>query len=164
MNAAGPAWGTQYQISTANQKYPLPPISNGVGVYWQDIGLPASNLPDWNARSYKSSVVRDAAGTILLVEQANGQGAVGNVWPAISLGPSMSGSTLYQIDPTAPAQDPATGGGVSQGAALYKLHGQRFNYLFLDGHVQALKTTDTIGTGTVSAPRGMWTVALGTSR
>ena len=60
-------------------------MNRGSGVYWQDNGLAASGLPDWNARSYKTSVVRDAAGTILLVEQANGQGAVGNVWPSISL-------------------------------------------------------------------------------
>ena len=161
MNAVGPNWSSEYQINTSNQKYPLPPVNRGVGVYWQDNGLAASGLPDWNARSYKTSVVRDAAGTILLVEQANGQGAVGNVWPSISLGPIQSGSTLYQIDPNATTQNPMTGTGVNQGAALYKLHGQRFNYLFHDGHVQALKTTDTTGTGTASIPKGMWTVAPG---
>ena len=161
MNAAGPAWQTQWQVNTMGQKYPLPPITQGVGIYWSDIGLPASNLPDWNARSYKSSVVKDAAGTILLVEQPNGQGAVGNQWPSISLGPSMAGSSLHQIDPTAGGQDMANGTGVNQGAPLYKLHGQRFNYLFHDGHVQALKTTDTVGSGTLSAPKGMWTIPTG---
>ena len=161
MNAAGPAWQTQWQVNTVGQKYPLPPITQGVGIYWSDIGLPASNLPDWNAKSYKTPVVKDPSGNILLVEQPNGQGAVGNQWPSISLGPSMNGSTLHQIDPANPTQDPLIGTGVNQGGALYKAHGQRFNYLFHDGHVQALKTTDTIGSGTVSAPRGMWTIAPG---
>lgn len=161
MNAVGPGWGTEYQINTVGQRYPLPPVNRGVGIYWQDGGLPGTGLPDLNARSYKTTVVKAPAETILLVEQANGQGAVGNVWPAISLGPSQNGSTLHQIDPTAPSQNPAVGTGVNQGAQLYKVHGQRFNYLLNDGHVQVLKTTDTIGLGTISAPRGMWTVAQG---
>lgn len=161
MNAAGPNWSVDYQISTRNQSYPLPRVNRGVGIYWQDAGLPASNLPDWNAKSYKTSVVKDAAGTLLLVEQANGQGAVGNVWPSISLGPSQNGSTLHQMDPSHPSQDPTATGGVNQGAALYKAHGERFNYLFHDGHVQAQKVGETIGTGTLSAPRGMWTIATG---
>lgn len=160
MNAVGPNWSVEYQINTLGQKYPLPPVNRGVGIYWQDAGLPGG-LPDLNARSYKTAVVRDPAGTILLVEQANGQGAVGNVWPSISLGPSQGASTLHQLDPSSPSQNPAVGTGVNQGAQLYKAHGQRFNYLFHDGHVQVLKTTDTIGLGTLSAPRGMWTVAPG---
>lgn len=156
MNASGPVWGVDYQIPTGGRKYPLPQVKNGVGIYWRDGGF-----PDWEARSFKTSVVKDPSGSILLVEQPNGQGAVGNVWPAISLGPVSPGSTLHQIDPSAPPQNPSSGTGVNQGAALYKLHGQRFNYLFHDGHVQSLKTTDTIGTGSLSAPKGMWTVFPG---
>ncbi len=41
------------------------------------------------------------------------------------------------------------------------LHGNRFNYLFLDNHVQILKVVDTIGTGTTNAPRGMWAMVSG---
>jgi prepilin-type N-terminal cleavage/methylation domain-containing protein/prepilin-type processing-associated H-X9-DG protein len=159
MNAAGPNWATEYQIPTANQKYPLPAPNRGVGLYWRDNGL-IGGRPDWDAKSFKTSVVKDQAGTILLVEQPNGQGAVGNEWPSISLGPQGAGS-LYQLDPAAQAQDPNATGGVNQGAMTYKSHGQRFNYLFHDGHVQSLKTTETIGTGTLAAPRGMWTVASG---
>ncbi len=156
MNASGPTWGVDYQISTGGRRYPLPQVRNGVGIYWRDGGL-----PDWEAKSFKTSVVKDPAGSILLVEQPNGQGAVGNVWPAISLGPVSGGSTLHQIDPSAQAQNPNSGSGVNQGAALYKAHGQRFNYLFHDGHVQSFKTTDTIGRGTLAAPKGMWTVVAG---
>jgi prepilin-type processing-associated H-X9-DG protein len=146
-----------------NNPAPVPVTSWGVNVneavlkrvgpwYWQLI-----RKSQTSSRGLKR--VRDAAGTILLVEQPNGQGAVGNEWPSISLGPQGTGS-LYQIDPAAPTQDPA-GGGVNQGAMTYKSHGQRFNYLFHDGHIQTLRTTETIGTGTLTASRGMWTIAPG---
>jgi len=159
MNAVGPNWQTEYQIPTQGQKYPLPNPDRGVGIYWQDNGV-VGGLPDWEARSFKTSVVRDPAGTILLVEQPNGQGAVGNVWPSISLGPTGSGA-LFQIDPNATAQNPQVSTGMNQGAALYKAHGQRFNYVFHDGHVQSLRTNETLGSGTLIAPKGMWTVASG---
>ena len=51
MNAAGPNWGSQYQVSDQNRTYPLPPIQNGVGIYWLDTGL----LADWSARGYPTS-------------------------------------------------------------------------------------------------------------
>ncbi|MGC3959229.1 MAG: hypothetical protein QM813_15195 [Verrucomicrobiota bacterium] len=121
-------------------------------MYWRDNGL-IGGRPDFDARSFKTSVVRDMGGTILLVEEPNGQGAVGNEWPSISLGPQGSGS-LYQIDPAATQQNPAASGGVNQGNLVYKAHGQRFNYLFHDGHVQSLKTTETIGSGTVDRIEG----------
>lgn len=44
--------------------------------------------------------------------------------------------------------------------AAYGLHSQRFNYLFHDGHVP-LKTTETLGTGTLANPKGMWTMTAG---
>jgi len=160
MNGVGPEQGVEYQINTWNQSYPLPPIDRGVGVYWSDGGI-NGGLPDWEARSYRTSVVRDPAGTILLVEQPNGQGVAGNEWPSISLGPFGTG-LLYQIDPsqTTP-QDPNSETAVNQGAALYKLHGNRFNYLFHDGHVQTLQTSQTIGSGNLFLPKGMWTIAPG---
>ena len=39
---------------------------------------------------------------------------------------------------------------------LPPLHNGRFNYLFCDGHVEALLPKETIGTGTLSAPKGFW--------
>lgn len=159
MNSVGPAWSSQYQVPTAGQRYPLPSISHGVGIYWMDGGLPGG-LPDLEAKGYKTSVVNDPAGTLLLVEEANGQGAAGNIWPCIANGPSGSGA-LYQIDPTAPSQNPNSPSGVNQGRALYQMHGQRFNYLFHDGHAETLRITGTVGTGTTNNPRGMWTVRAG---
>jgi prepilin-type N-terminal cleavage/methylation domain-containing protein/prepilin-type processing-associated H-X9-DG protein len=152
MNGVGPAWSTEYQVDTANQTYPLPPLDHGLGIYWQDGGLPANGLPDWDAKGYKSTVVKDPAGTILLVEEPNIQNVVGNIWPCISLGPSGPGD-LYQLDPSPDAKN--------FGNNQYGIHSKRFNYLFHDNHVEALKIEQTVGSGTLNAPKGMWTVAKG---
>jgi prepilin-type N-terminal cleavage/methylation domain-containing protein/prepilin-type processing-associated H-X9-DG protein len=156
MNSVGPAWSSEYQVSTRGGSFPLPEISHGIGIYWKDSG----GLPDWEARGYKSSVVKDNAGTILLVEEANGQGCAGNEWPSISNGPEGTGA-LYQIDPNARPQDPNVGQGANQGRYVYDSHGERFNYLFMDGHVEGLRMEDTVGSGTLRKPRGMWTIYQG---
>jgi prepilin-type N-terminal cleavage/methylation domain-containing protein/prepilin-type processing-associated H-X9-DG protein len=156
MNSVGPNWGTDYQVSTAGQKYPLPDLTqsgrHGVGIYWQDAGLPGSGLPDWAAIGYKTTVVKDPAGTILLVEEPNIQNVVGNIWPCICNGPQGSGD-LYQMDPSPDAKN--------FGNNEYGLHSKRFNYLFHDNHVQALKIELTVGSGTLASPKGMWTVTVG---
>jgi len=41
------------------------------------------------------------------------------------------------------------------------LHGGKFNYLMVDGSVKTLNPLDTFGTGSSSAPKGMWTRAAG---
>ncbi len=129
-----------------------------VGIYWQDS---APSGPNWDAKGYKTSVVRDPSGTILLAEQTCGQQVAGNIWTCICNGPQWSGSELYQVDPTATPQDPNIANSVDQGALIYKAHRSRFNYVFNDGHVETLKMEQTIGTGTLTAPKGMWTATLG---
>ena len=159
MNSVGPNWGTDYQVDTAGQKYPLPNLDqggrHGVGIYWQDGGLRATGLPDWEAKGYKTPVVKDPAGTILLAEEPNIQNVVGNIWPCICNGPLAppSGSDLYQTDPSASAKN--------FGNNQYGIHSKRFNYLFHDNHVQALKLEQTVGSGTLANPKGMWTVKAG---
>jgi prepilin-type processing-associated H-X9-DG protein len=154
MNSVGPNWGSDYQVPTANQRYPLPDLTvpgrHGVGIYWQDGGL--NGVPDWDAKGYKTTVVKDPSGTILLVEEPNIQNAVGNIWPCICNGPKGAGD-LYQVDPAPDAKN--------FGNDQYGIHSRRFNYLFHDNHVQALKIEQTVGIGTVDAPKGMWTVASG---
>ncbi|HEV2436309.1 MAG TPA: DUF1559 domain-containing protein [Verrucomicrobiae bacterium] len=171
MNGVGPNYGTQYQIDPKGGTYPLPNLNqpgyHGVGVWWQTANL----LPDWNARGYQSSVVRDPGGTILLAEEPGGQQTEGNIWTCACEGPQTPGSAytgananLFQIDTTQSAnvmQDPNAQGGVSQGKLLYKAHGNRFNYLFCDNHVQTLAIEETVGTGTLASPAGMWTVKGG---
>ena len=168
MNGTGPTYQTQIQVSDNARSYPLPnltaPNAHGVGIYWTDPGGTA----DWNARGYPTSVIRDTAGTILLAEDSSSQGAAGNVWPCVCLGPQTSDGAsggwgnLYQTDLNAP-QNAATllNGGYSEGLLVYKAHHSRFNYAFHDNHVESLKMEQTIGTGTMTSPKGMWTVTPG---
>jgi len=159
MVGVGPNQGAaaDYQRDPING---LPSLSGkmGVGIYWH---VPA-NKPqaNWDPLGYKSTVVADPAGSILLAENTHGQQCAANVWTCVTIGPQGAGA-LYQIDPAAPVQSPASGSGVNQGASLYKAHKSRFNYVFNDGHVETLRTDQTIGTGTLAAPKGMWTVAQG---
>jgi prepilin-type N-terminal cleavage/methylation domain-containing protein/prepilin-type processing-associated H-X9-DG protein len=159
MNSVGPAWGTDWQVDTAGQRYPLPnldivrdPPRHGVGIYWTDAGV--NGLPDWDAKGYKTPVVKDFAGTILLAEEPNIQNVAGNIWPCICNGPlAPTPSDLYQTDPNPDAKN--------FGNDQYGLHSKRFNYLFHDNHVQALKLEKTVGRGTLANPMGMWTVKQG---
>jgi prepilin-type N-terminal cleavage/methylation domain-containing protein/prepilin-type processing-associated H-X9-DG protein len=145
MNCCGQAWGTEIQVPTDNQTYPLPTAKRGVGIYWQD-GSPAS----WDAKGYKTSVVKSFSDTILLVEEPNTQNVVGNVWPSICLGPLGSNSDVYQTDSSSNARN--------FGNDSYGIHSKRFNYLFHDNHVQTLRMEDTVGTGTLQNSKGMWTI------
>jgi len=149
MNWAGPG----FMLSSATA--PLPPATYGAGVYYNLRGSAAGSLPDWDPRGYKTSDPADPSGSILLVEQPEGGNIAGNDWPSFSegpTGPSSGDQTPFQI---------ANGGRQTWGAAAYGLHGKRFNYLFFDGHVGIHKITDTVGTGTTNAPKGMWTMKPG---
>ena len=152
MNYAGPSF-----ILTSKTA-PLPPPDYGVGVFYDLRGSAAGSLPDWDARGYKDSVAQDAAGTILLVEQPEGGNICGKDWPSFCMGPTGPAQGGY------PEQSPyqiVTGERQKWGASAYGLHGRRFNYLFHDGHVAVHRITDTVGSGTTNAPRGMWTMRLG---
>jgi len=153
----GGGGGIGYQMDTKNRSYPLPSLSQsgimGIGVYWQD-GISA---PDYNPRGYKSTAIRDPSGSLLLVEAAQGQQAVGNIWTCCCNGPQFStqsdSGVFYQTDLHNPVQA-IDQGGVCEGDQLYKAQRARFNYLMIDGHVESLKIEQTIGTGTLTAPKG----------
>jgi prepilin-type N-terminal cleavage/methylation domain-containing protein/prepilin-type processing-associated H-X9-DG protein len=155
MVGVGPNWSTDYQRDPSQG---LPNLNQAgklsIGIYWQ---ATSAASPNWDATGYKSTAVRDPAGTILLCEATSGQQCAGNIWTCICNGPySASANELYQID-NSPAQDPNSGTSQNQGALLYKAHKNRFNYVFNDGHVEALKIEQTIGSGTLAVPKGMWT-------
>ncbi len=151
MNSVGANWGSEWWVDATQ---PLPDLSapgrHGVGISWTGSGV--NGLPDWDAKGYRTSVVLAPAATALLVEQPNIQNAVGNAWPAFCNGP-YGGGDLYQLDPAPDAKN--------FGNNQYGIHSRRFNYLFHDNHVQALKIQDTVGLGTLSTPKGIWTVAPG---
>ena len=62
-----------------------------------------------------------------------------------------------------PSGAPAIGNGAQTNAAPSGLgtpiHFDGYNYLFADGHVKFQKPEQTIGTGSMTNPRGMWTLA-----
>ena len=142
--------------STQSKSAPLPAAKYGVGVYIENND---GSLPDWEPQGYKATAVQDPAGTLLLVELPNGRNVAGNDWPSFCAGPTYGGpnnfsgltADCYQIGSST----------WNYGTAAYGLHANRFNYLFHDNHVQTLKITDTVGMGTTSAPRGMWTMVAG---
>ena len=158
MNAAGSGWGAQYQVNVASAGgYKLPAVDQGIGVYWdQD---PKTISGAYTAPGYKQSVVVQPAGTILLAEEPSGNNVAANVWPGICLGPATTAGPgngeLAQID----SSDTN-----NQGLALYKMHGNTFNYLFHDNHVSSYQIQQTVGTGTTNVifgsqgPKGMWTI------
>ena len=127
--------------------------THGVGAY---LYSSSGALAPWDPPGFKNNVVADPVGTILLAEQPEGGNIAGNDYPSFCMGPtgpnSAADQTPYQI---------VTGSSQAYGNAAYGLHSHRFNYLFHDGHVEALKVEKTIGTGTLTAPKGMWTVTPG---
>lgn len=172
MNAVGTSFSTDWEVSDANRTYPLPDLNvlgasgnlrHGVGIFWTDNG-PVPPFADWNARGYKTSVVRDPAGSILLCENTHGQQIAGNIWTCACLGPLNPGggnTDQFQTDTNTAQQNPASSTSVNQGIFLYQAHQNSFNYAFHDGHVAALTMQQTVGSGTLTAPKGMWTVAPG---
>jgi prepilin-type N-terminal cleavage/methylation domain-containing protein len=63
-----------------------------------------------------------------------------------------------QGGPNYTVTDSPTQGGTNAPPSSHK---DRFSWLFVDTHVQSLKGRDTIGTGTMDAPKGMWTLDPG---
>jgi prepilin-type N-terminal cleavage/methylation domain-containing protein/prepilin-type processing-associated H-X9-DG protein len=154
MNWAGPS----FQVTSRNGT--LPPPSYGVGIYYNLRGESPGGLPDWEPRGYKESAVADPSGTILLAELPNGRNAAGNDWPSFCAGPGSnvpSGATVDCVQ----LNRASSFNTISYGSVAYGLHARRFNYLFHDGHVSIHKVTDTVGSGTTNAPRGMWTMTSG---
>jgi len=131
-----------------------------IGIYWVSSSATVAN---WEPRGFNTSVIRDPSGTILLAENTHGQQTACNVWTCMCLGPqAASPNPLFQTDlPAGQFQDPTTANNVNEGTALYKAQAYRFEYAFHDGHVETLRMQQTIGTGTLAAPKGMWTATAG---
>ncbi|HWD19613.1 MAG TPA: DUF1559 domain-containing protein [Verrucomicrobiae bacterium] len=152
----------------ANDPGTRPAATHGVGVRITGTGGNSGQLCPWEPPPnlcYKSSDVQDFAGTIVLCELPNLGNLAGNDWPSFCAGPgygvpawTQQSSTyeIVQLTDKQPADLKASFGGV-----LFGLHDRRFNYLFHDGHVAALRPKDTVGKGTTNAPQGMWTMTKG---
>lgn len=139
-------------VGSPNQ---LPPMTRGPGVYINARGSEGGRVPSWDASAYALGNIQDPSGSLLLVEQPEGGNICGNDWPSFSMGPTGPASNEQS-----PYQIP-TGSARPWGKIAYGLHGQRFNYLFLDGRANIHKITETVGSGTTNAPKGMWTMVAG---
>ena len=158
MNVAsvGQGCGGGWQVPVTSCGYQFPPTYQGVGIYWSEDPNNA-----WAAPGVKTSVVIAPANLILLAEEPSGLNVADNIWPCFCEAPystdnAQGGGDLCQVCPGDPD---------NQGAALYKNHGNNFNYLFTDNHVSASTMQNTVGNGTITngasykgntGPRGYW--------
>jgi prepilin-type N-terminal cleavage/methylation domain-containing protein/prepilin-type processing-associated H-X9-DG protein len=132
----------------------LPVLPKGAGIYYS---IGGGGQPDWDPVSFKTDAVQDNTGTILLVEQSEGGNICGNDYPSFCQAPKGDSGGAMQY----PFQIDTNPNSAGYGALAYKLHSGRFNYLFHDMHVSTLTMEETIGTGTLTAPKGMWTLKKG---
>jgi prepilin-type N-terminal cleavage/methylation domain-containing protein len=137
---------------------PLPPIVNGVGIFWMS---DAETLANWDSPGYPMRVVQDTSGTILLCEDPYGFNIAGTTYPCNCCGPTNptpgTDGMSYQIDTVDPA---------NQGMLVYRAQGMKFDYLFHDNHVQTWSWQQTLGTTSannlaIGVFSGMWTVKAG---
>lgn len=117
---------------------PNPGEPNSTGVVGPTITNGGNNDKIWPGR--KISEIGTPATTLLLIENPKSNNLVGN----------------YYITRTAAAQE---GTATATPSGLSPMHFDGWNYLFCDGHVKWYKPEQTVGTGTVSAPNGFWTLA-----
>jgi len=156
MNWAGPG----FMLASANAPLPTANVK-GIGIFY-NLRTSAPGTFSWEPRGFKSASVSDAAGTILLAELANGRNMAGNDWPSFCAGPGPTVPGSVSEDCVQTTRTPnISSTGNAYGSVSYGLHSQRFNYLFHDGHVGLFKTSQTIGTGTIADPLGMWTMTAG---
>lgn len=135
----------------------LPYPNHGAGVY---LAQNDGSNPPWSPPGYKNSVIKDVTGTILLAELPNGRNMAGNDWPSFCAGPAYSALAFPGLnDPN--CFQTATNSVYGYGLQSYTLHASRFNYLMHDGHVECLKIENTVGTGSLKQPKGMWTITAG---
>ena len=86
-------------------------------------------------KRFKVSNVPNSSGTLLLLERPD----TGN-W---------QGGVNYTVT------DSFTQAGTNAAPSFHK---DRFSWLFVDTHVQSLKGQETVGTGVLGDPKGMWTL------
>jgi prepilin-type N-terminal cleavage/methylation domain-containing protein len=144
---------------------PLPAPVDGVGVSWSE----SVEAVDFDVPGYPTRVVLDASGTILLCEHPDKDNAAGNGFQSAIVQPTNGSTTT---DGGASAQLDV-GDSWNTGYQTYVLHGNKFEYLFHDNHVQTLSWIQTLGPlqgagGNVTITRsiagilhGMWTVQPG---
>jgi len=103
----------------------------------------------------KIARIRDSVGTLLLVEQPlyNGSNVVGGTNAYVSIAWKQ---LEYNQQPET-AEGAAVHGGLRFRTEVAPRAYANFNYLYCDGHVDFTDGLSTVGTGTLSLPKGAWT-------
>jgi prepilin-type N-terminal cleavage/methylation domain-containing protein/prepilin-type processing-associated H-X9-DG protein len=138
---------------TADDWPPKPVNRTGIGLHWIVDSGPNSN---WNTadpapsttvaprhqQSVRDNAILDQVGTIVLTERIHGQNSQG----------SIHGNKHYIQN----ANEHIAGSGLRVNA----LHGESFNYLYADGHVEFLMPGATLGRTnlTLGNISGQWTI------
>jgi prepilin-type N-terminal cleavage/methylation domain-containing protein/prepilin-type processing-associated H-X9-DG protein len=121
--------------------------------YWEVSSIISGN--NTVPLSYKLSVFPDPSGTFVISEgtYSVADGKDGN---KIKTSNCQGSTTRAAIASPGSQDDPNQPGGMEMP------HGHnRFNYLFIDGHVTFYNQNETLGKGTYAAPKGIWTRAYG---
>jgi len=108
------------------------------------------------SRGRKVSELPSPATTLQLVESHSVNNYITGANGAVVLTPVTNG-----IACSGPTQSSTSCGQNATGTNVIgtPVHFEGWNYLYADGHVKWLKPEATIGTGTVRAPKGDWTIA-----
>jgi prepilin-type N-terminal cleavage/methylation domain-containing protein/prepilin-type processing-associated H-X9-DG protein len=126
---------------TAANVPPRPDIPTGTGMIWREDNLTPPTLPA-TFTSLPENMILNTPGTLMFTEHVASNNVAGNG------GGATIGAPNAHI----------TAGQVPTSVTVANFHNGRFNYLMVDGHSEAMKPEGGIGTGTLSAPRGVWTV------
>jgi len=133
------------------------------GVAWyQDYGQVAqytsNGWGDGTVPPYctKLSQIRGGSAAGLLVEQCN-SGVSLNGGNVVTAYPYLQVTFGGVVTPSA-----AVHGGLNfKNVGGTNRYYASFNYLFCDGHVEFLSGASTVGSGTLAAPKGLWTTVNG---
>jgi prepilin-type processing-associated H-X9-DG protein len=117
------------------------------------------------SRGRKLSEFPNPAGTLQVVEMHSTVNVIAQANHSAVLRPASKGTSAPGC--SGPTQGNSNCGQDYAGDAFIfgePAHFQGWNYLFADGHVKWLKPEATVGTsagGTVTSPKGYWTIAAG---
>lgn len=154
---------TLFNMQSTN--WPPNPTSNtGIGMYYDFTDFYPNYVSTWgavvpafttlvatgryntnNLAAVRTGGVQDPSGTIFLGERAQYE--------------NLGGSRVYSAIHRADMHLQTNSVGVYAGIPISAFHGEGFNYLYVDGHAEALIPDRTVGKqGTLAAPQGQWTI------
>ncbi|MBM3875648.1 MAG: DUF1559 domain-containing protein [Verrucomicrobia bacterium] len=119
------------------------------GINWPTTTPANAGANPQGVENFRLSTLGDQSGTIALTERIQNSNIVGDGYANSPC--ETSNSSFQNVFPTA------------RDAEFYRYHNGRFNYMFLDGHVQILKREETLGriNQNITNQSGMWTVLPG---